>query len=139
MRSISSTANWARATAFYAGIFLTFAAVVVPVYLSAQDAEVQSYNYTVSTDIKINGSDGPVVLNSEKSYTYSWSSNNATACTLNSPSGVSGISLSGNSGSITPDHPWYPSTGSVTLTLDCLNDGSTDANSVTVSIAPDEL
>lgn len=48
----------------------------------------------VTVDIKANGSDGPVTLNTGNTYTYSWSSTNATSCELVLPSPIpSGISI----------------------------------------------
>ena len=85
-------------------------------------------------DIKINGSDGPVSINNGTDWTYSWVSNNATACTITSPSGVSGVSVSGTGGPISPSHPWYPAVGGLTtLTLSCTNGGTVTNDSVTVS------
>ncbi|MDB5194341.1 MAG: secreted agglutinin [Parcubacteria group bacterium] len=86
----------------------------------------------LTADIKVNGSDGPVVtLTSGQSYTYTWSSTNATACQLTSPA-ASGISTSGSSAAISAGHPWYPSNASastsvITLAITC-TDGVTNAS-----------
>ncbi len=89
----------------------------------------------LSADIKANDSDGPVTIGNGNSFTYSWSSTEATACTLTSPSGDSGVSLSGNGGPIDPAHPWYPaSTTATTLTLNCTNGVSTATDSVIINL-----
>src|SRR3989344_4189812 len=74
----------------------------------------------VTVDIKGNDSDGPITINNDDSYTYSWISTGATACILTSPTGESEISLSGVGDTILSGHPWYPATSSpVTLILSC--------------------
>ena len=50
-----------------------------------------SASAALGADIKANGSDGPVTITNGDSFTYSWSSSNATACTLTSPTGDSEI------------------------------------------------
>ncbi len=93
----------------------------------------------VTADIKANGSDGPVTINNGTDYNYSWTSTGATACTLTAPNGVSGISIAGNGGPISPGHPWYPAIGApVTLTLNCTDGTNTATDSVVigVSVAP---
>ena len=90
---------------------------------------------TVTADIKINNSDGPVVIPNGDSWTYSWSSTNATACTLTSPTGDSGVTIVGNGGPIAPGHPWYPALGSsTTLTINCTNGGSSATDSAVISV-----
>ncbi|MDO8565278.1 MAG: peptidoglycan-binding protein [bacterium] len=90
---------------------------------------------SVTADIKANDSDGPVTITNGTSWNYSWTSTGATACQLTSPSGVSGISLSGSDGPIAPGHPWYPATSTpTTLTLDCTNGTVTTQNSVVINI-----
>jgi fimbrial isopeptide formation D2 family protein len=89
----------------------------------------------VTADIKANGSDGPVTVVNGDSWNYSWTSTNATACTLTSPTGDSGISINGNGGPIPPGHPWYPAVGgSTTLTLNCTNGGSTATDAVVINV-----
>src|SRR3990167_6670034 len=85
-----------RAGAIYLMVAVFFSAV--PISVSA----------AISTDIKANDSDGPVAVVNGNSFTYSWSSVEATACALTSPTGNSGISLAGSGGPIDPGHPWYP-------------------------------
>ena len=90
-----------------------------------------------TADIKAEGSDGPVVtIASGASWNYSWTSSNATACELSSPSGVSGVTLSGTDGPIASSHPWYPTaTSSTTLMLDCTNGVTSISDSVTIALA----
>ncbi|MEX2010480.1 MAG: hypothetical protein WD874_01595, partial [Parcubacteria group bacterium] len=62
------------------------------VVVSLTSAPTPPASSPVTADIKANGSDGPTVtISSGSSYTYSWSSTNATACQLTSPAS-SGIS-----------------------------------------------
>ncbi len=89
----------------------------------------------VSVDIKANGSDGPVTINAGEEFTYSWSSVEATACVMNTPTGESGVEVTGSAGPIAPGHPWYPATGSsVTLTIDCTDGVNSFSDSVTVNV-----
>jgi hypothetical protein len=88
-----------------------------------------------NADIKANGSDGPVVISAGDTYTYSWTSSNATSCTLTSPTN-SGIPLLGSDGPI--DHTFnlfYPTVNApVTLTITCTDGTHTATDSVVVSI-----
>jgi hypothetical protein len=88
----------------------------------------------VTADIKANGSDGPVTINSGATFSYTWSSANATSCQLTSPS-TSGISTTGASSTFAPGNSFYPAVGgSVTFTINC-TDGVTSAiDSVTVNV-----
>lgn len=89
----------------------------------------------VSADIDINGSDGPVTITDGDDWNYSWTSSNATACQLTSPSGTTGVTLAGNGGPITSGHAWYPSVGgSTTLTLNCTDGTDSASDSVTISV-----
>ena len=89
----------------------------------------------VTADIKANGSDGPVTITSGDSWNYTWTSSNATSCQLTSPSGVSGVSLSGSDGPIAPSHPWYPSTSTpTTLTLNCTDGTTTATDAVVINV-----
>ncbi|MES2214279.1 MAG: hypothetical protein V4465_02760 [Patescibacteria group bacterium] len=89
----------------------------------------------VTVDVKANGSDGPVVIQNGTSYTYTWTSGNATACQQTSPA-VTGVSVTGSSTPITPGHPYYPATSTpATITIQCTNGTSTAVDSVVVSLA----
>ncbi len=89
----------------------------------------------VTADIKANGSDGPVNLNTGDTYTYSWSSSNATSCQMTSPI-TSGISTSGNSTPISSGDSFYPPAGgSITLTITCTNGTSNATDSVVINLA----
>ncbi|MEK7227507.1 MAG: peptidoglycan-binding domain-containing protein [Patescibacteria group bacterium] len=89
----------------------------------------------LTADIKANGSDGPVTVTNGDSWTYSWTSTVATACTLTSPTGDSGISTAGSGGPIPPGHSWYPAVGnSTTLTLNCTNGTNTTTDSVVINV-----
>src|SRR4051812_41223165 len=93
-----------------AGLMVCVFLVSTPITVSASSTPI--------VDIKINGSDGPVTITVGKNFTYSWSSEDVSACQLTSPSGESGVSLDGSGGPIVPAHPWYPAVGgSTTLTL----------------------
>lgn len=60
---------------------------------------------------------------------YKWTSSGATACSILTPTGLSGISLAGVD-DFSPEHPWYPPSGSVrALALDC-TDGQSTAGDV---------
>ncbi|MEX0932317.1 MAG: hypothetical protein WDZ61_00275, partial [Parcubacteria group bacterium] len=88
-----------------------------------------------TVDIKANGQDGTVEVVNGESWNYSWTSSNATACQIETPTGVSGISLAGNDGPIPADHPWYPSVGNpTTLTLTCTDGTNVAVDSATVRI-----
>ena len=90
---------------------------------------------TVTADIDANGSDGPVTITSGNSYSITWTSTGATACQLTSPSGVSGVSLSGSDGPVNPGHPWYPGTSTpTTLTLNCTNGSVNTSDSVVINL-----
>lgn len=95
---------------------------------------------SVTADIKVNGSDGPVVtVASSTAYTYSWASTNATACQLSVQTAgtttPSGISTNG-SGTIASSHPWYPTaSSSVTYTFTCTDGVSNATDQVTVALA----
>ncbi|MHB1330417.1 MAG: peptidoglycan-binding domain-containing protein [Minisyncoccota bacterium] len=82
---------------------------------------------TPSVDLKANGSDGSITLNSGDTYTYTWVSEDSTSCEQTSPA-TSGISLSGSSEVIGVGHSYYPAEGSlVTITVVC-TDGNTNAS-----------
>src|SRR3989344_3166270 len=90
----------------------------------------------VTVDIKANGSDGPITITNGNDWNYSWTSSNATACVLTSPTGNSGISTAGNGGPISSGHPWYPAAGgSTTLTFNCTNGTQSASDSVVINIA----
>lgn len=90
-----------------------------------------------TVDIKANGSDGPLSINSGDTYTYSWSSANATACEQTSPiPDTSGISTSGQSAAIASGHPFFPTAGNpVTITIVCTNGTSNAVDSVVIGLA----
>ncbi len=86
-------------------------------------------------DVKANGSDGPVTLNSGDTYTYTWNSTNATACEQTSPV-TSGITLNGASATIALGDSFYPSTTTpVTITVSCTNGTDNATDSVVVNLA----
>ncbi|MCR4279321.1 MAG: hypothetical protein NUV78_01130, partial [Candidatus Zambryskibacteria bacterium] len=88
-----------------------------------------------TVDIKANGQDGTVTINDGDSFSYSWTTNNATACQLTDPGGESGIDLNGNGGPIPSDHPWYPSVGNpTTLTLDCTDGVNSESDFVVINV-----
>lgn len=87
-----------------------------------------------TVDVKANGSDGPVIITQGDSYTYTWVSANATACQQTTPT-VSGTTLSGASGPISPGHPFYPSLNSpTTITFVCTDGVNTATDSVVINL-----
>jgi hypothetical protein len=91
----------------------------------------------LDTDLKVNDQDGPLVtVGKSQGYAYSWSSLEATACVLHSPSGAGGIARGGAS-TISPDHPWYPKDYQPTvLTLACTDGARWGIDSVIVTTLP---
>ncbi len=75
-----------------------------------------------TADLKVNGSDLPVTINSKTAITLSWSSTNATSCTL-----TGGLSGTSGTQSVTP-------TSSTTYTLSCTGAGGTASDSVSVTV-----
>ncbi len=78
----------------------------------------------VTADIKANGQDGPITIQSGTSATISWISSNATSCSV-SPTGWSGTSGSQSTGGLT---------SSQTYTLNCTGPGGNATDSVTVNV-----
>ncbi len=90
-------------------------------------------NPTPTIDVKANGSDGPITINSGDSYTYTWNSTNATSCLQTSPIN-SGAALAGDSGPITSGS-FYPGTTSpVTITITCTNGANSATDSVVINL-----
>src|SRR3989344_1312204 len=120
MRDLFSSKLWVRAGAVYLVVAIFFAGIPSSVFAAH------------IVDIKVNDSDGPVMVSGEE-FVYSWTSTEATACTLTSPTGVSGISLAGVGAPIPSEHPWYPTTAtSTTLTINCTNGTSTVSDLVVI-------
>ncbi|MDB5254273.1 MAG: secreted agglutinin [Parcubacteria group bacterium] len=87
-----------------------------------------------TVDVKANGSDGPVTLNPGQTFTYTWTSSNATSCDLASPS-TTGLATSGTSLVIDATHPYYPGTTTpTTITVTCTNGVAVATDSVVVSL-----
>jgi hypothetical protein len=83
-----------------------------------------------TVDIKINGSDGPIVLSSLSSLPIMWSTNNANSCTASG--GTNWTGPKENSGG--PEYTEYISTTKI-FTLTCKNAlGNDVSDSVTVSV-----
>jgi len=79
-----------------------------------------------TADIKANGSDGPITIAYNTAATISWTSSNATSCSV-SPTGWSGTSSGGvSTGNLT---------SSKTYTLTCSGTGGTKTDSVQVSVS----
>ncbi len=87
-------------------------------------------------DVKVNGSDGPVTLNSSDTYTYTWASTDALACDQTSPV-TSGISTNGTSSVFdSSDTTFFPGTSTpVTITVSCSNTVGTSTDSVIINLA----
>ena len=91
---------------------------------------------TGDVSVLINGIHGQVSIRPGDSYFFSWRTLDKTACQLVSPE-ISGIDLDGNSGSILPDHPWYPKPGRPTvLRLVCTEGTTSEFDSATVRLRP---
>ncbi|MFH1183189.1 MAG: hypothetical protein V1690_02925 [Candidatus Moraniibacteriota bacterium] len=84
-----------------------------------------------TVDIKANGSDGPIIIDRDTSATISWTSSDATACTV--------------SNSLPPDPDWttlsdsQPSGSLINTTTyvqSCTGFGGTDSDSVSICINP---
>ncbi len=86
-------------------------------------------------DVVVNGSNGPVTLNSGETFVYTWNSTNATYCEETSPI-TSGISVAGTSATIGTGHPFYPTVGNPTsITIACTNSSGTVSDTVIVNLA----
>lgn len=84
-----------------------------------------------TVDLKVNGSDGPVTLSSSaQNADLTWTSNNATTCSLGAPVN-SGVGVNG-SASYPYGHAFYPSPSGTTYTLSCSGPGGSGSDSVTV-------
>ena len=87
-----------------------------------------------TADLKANFSDTLVTLNNNEDLTLSWSSLNSVSCNF---SGVfsSGVGVSGEL-TITPAHPFYPTSDGATYTITCDNGfGKSADDTVTVNIS----
>lgn len=92
---------------------------------------------TGDVSVLINGIHGQVSIRPGESYFFSWRTLDKTACQLLSPE-ISGIDLDGNSGSILPDHPWYPTPDRPTvLRLVCTEGITSEFDSATVRLRPE--
>ncbi len=88
----------------------------------------------VTVDIKANGSDGPITITDGDSYSYDWSSLNASSCQITSPAN-SGIPLSG-SDTVLPGSPFYPAVGApMILTVVCTDGSTTATDAVTINLS----
>jgi hypothetical protein len=77
-------------------------------------------------DIKANGSDGPITIPYNTAATISWTSSNASSCSV-SPTGWTGTSGSQSTGNLT---------SSQTYTLSCTGPGGSASDNVTVNVSP---
>lgn len=90
-----------------------------------------SVPYVISVDIKANGTDGPVSVGG-KNVDLSWSSVNATYCTIVAPFN-SGVTVQGKS-NFYPSHLYYPSQQGTIYSINCYDGkGGSATDSVTVS------
>src|SRR3989344_7084740 len=122
MRDLFSSKLWVRAGAVYLVVAIFFAGIPSSVFAAP------------IVDIKVNDSDGPVMVSGEE-FVYSWTSTEATACTLTSPTGVSGISLAGVGAPIPSGHPWYPTLSNpTTLTFDCTDGTNNSTDTVVINL-----
>jgi hypothetical protein len=85
----------------------------------------------VTVDVKANGQNGPVTLTGA-SYTYTWTSQNATGCQQTLPT-AAGVALMGTSAAINPGDALYPAVGSgITIKISCTDGYSSATDSVRV-------
>ena len=121
--SCSSTLNMNASNAVTPGTY--------NVAVSGSGGRSTSFNLTVTApvptaDIKANNSNGPITISYNASATLTWSSGNASSCSI-SPSGLTGTSGSQSTGNLT--------TGT-TYTLNCTGAGGTaPADTVTVNVS----
>ena len=85
---------------------------------------------SIAADIKANGSDGPISIAYNSTATISWTSTNATACTVTST--PASVNWSGTSGS----NPSGGLTSNKTYNLICTGPGGKASDSVTVNVLP---
>ncbi|OGY26042.1 MAG: hypothetical protein A2Z11_04065 [Candidatus Woykebacteria bacterium RBG_16_43_9] len=78
-----------------------------------------------TADIKANGSNGPITIAYNTAATISWTSTNASSCTV-SPAGWTGTSGSASTGNLT---------SSKTYTLSCTGAGGSASDSVVVNVS----
>jgi hypothetical protein len=78
----------------------------------------------ITADIKANGSDGPIAIASNTAATLTWTSQNASSCSV-TPGGFSGISGNATTGNLT---------ASQTYTVTCTGQGGTATDTVTVNV-----
>ena len=79
---------------------------------------------TPTADLKANGSDGPITISYNSAATLSWTSTDATSCSL-SPLGSSGTSNSVSTGNLTVSQNYA---------LSCSGEGGTASDSVQVNV-----
>jgi hypothetical protein len=83
----------------------------------------------ITADIKANAQDGPITINYNTPATLSWTSGNATTCTVN-PGGFTGISGATSTGNLTVTQVY---------TLFCTNNqGQSAQDTVTVNVTPNQ-
>ncbi|MGE3275697.1 MAG: hypothetical protein AB7O67_11340 [Vicinamibacterales bacterium] len=93
----------------------------------------QSAIQWIETTILVNGLRGSITLKDGESFSYSWSSPDAMACQIETPTGPSGISRAGIGGPVVPAHPWYPRPGTTSaLKLTCTNGWTNGADEITI-------
>jgi uncharacterized protein YgiM (DUF1202 family) len=106
--------------------------------------KVDSITITIGapvTDIKANGSDGPVTLSSGQNLDLSWTNNGNLVgnpqCTLasqgTSPPFSSGVISNSSTNLFTPSHPYYPK-ANTTYTISCSVNSTTSQDSVAVNL-----
>ncbi|HEX7456604.1 MAG TPA: dockerin type I domain-containing protein, partial [Candidatus Nanoarchaeia archaeon] len=78
-----------------------------------------------TANIKANGSNGPITITYNTSATISWTSTNATSCSV-SPTGWTGVSGSKSTGRLTTKK---------TYTLSCLGEGGSASDLVAITVA----
>ncbi|MFZ2048757.1 MAG: putative Ig domain-containing protein [Minisyncoccia bacterium] len=89
-----------------------------------------------TVNITANGTHGSITLTSPATYTYTWTSTNATSCVLTSPT-ASGISTAGTSSAVAPGSAFYPAVGApVTITINCTDGTTTVSDSVVINLSP---
>ncbi len=100
--------------------------------------QVSNNTATSSVDVTANNLQGPVTITPSGQFTLEWTTSNVISCSISSTDGAvvaTGITLVGNTASISSGHPYFPATGtSRTFNVDCLTATGQVNDSVTVSV-----
>ena len=100
--------------------------------------QVSNNTATSTVDVTANNQQGPITVSPDGQFTLEWTTSGVLSCTISSTDGAvapTGITLIGNTASITSGHPYFPTTGtSRTFTVTCLTATGQVSDNVTVNI-----